>query len=188
MGPLPRRETAHVFPILGRPRLDADPSASQRKFICQTAALRGEILSRPPRKSAQTQGDVHKRKLEDRVERLLEEVTKLKDSRKEVVGRYQQAKREVKNLQREVKTLKEDHAEELQMMADQVHKEFPDTDEGKNFLSACWASRLAAYKKSEDYKQDGFGSWTVPAICFRGLPSVVPGPGLSPNWGGPVVS
>ncbi|KAL0404200.1 UNVERIFIED_CONTAM: hypothetical protein Sradi_2060800 [Sesamum radiatum] len=39
------------------------------------------------------------------------------------------------------------------MVADQVRKEFPDTDEGKNFLEACRVSRLAAYKKSEDYKQ-----------------------------------
>ncbi|KAL0451410.1 UNVERIFIED_CONTAM: hypothetical protein Slati_1119100 [Sesamum latifolium] len=38
---------------------------------------RGEILSRPPGESPQAQGDVHKKKLEDRVEHLLGEVTKL---------------------------------------------------------------------------------------------------------------
>ncbi|KAL0306959.1 UNVERIFIED_CONTAM: hypothetical protein Sradi_6113200 [Sesamum radiatum] len=50
--------------------------------------------------------------------------------------------------------LKEDHAEELQTLADQVCKEFHETEEGKNFLEACWASRLASYKKSEDYKRE----------------------------------
>ncbi|KAL0313328.1 UNVERIFIED_CONTAM: hypothetical protein Sradi_5732100 [Sesamum radiatum] len=40
------------------------------------------------------------------------------------------------------------------MLADKVRKEFPDTEEGKNFLEAYWASLLASNKKSEDYKKD----------------------------------
>ncbi|KAL0361300.1 UNVERIFIED_CONTAM: hypothetical protein Sradi_3814500 [Sesamum radiatum] len=68
---------------------------------------------------AKAQGDVNKKKLKDRIERLLGEVAKLKDSRNEAVGRYQQAEREVNKLQMEEKALKEDHTEELQTVADQ---------------------------------------------------------------------
>ncbi|KAL0344689.1 UNVERIFIED_CONTAM: hypothetical protein Sradi_4300200 [Sesamum radiatum] len=44
-----------------------------------------------------SQGEVSTKKLEDRVERLLGEVTKMNDSMKEPVGRYQQAEKEVKD-------------------------------------------------------------------------------------------
>ncbi|KAL0447955.1 UNVERIFIED_CONTAM: hypothetical protein Slati_1923400 [Sesamum latifolium] len=122
--------------------------------IGQGSCPGGELLSRFLGELAQVQGDVHKKKLEDQVERLLGEVTKLRDTKNEAVGRYQQAEREVKKLQREVNALKEDHAEELQKLADQVRKEFPNTEEGQNCLEACWASRLAEYKKYEDYKKE----------------------------------
>ncbi|KAL0379345.1 UNVERIFIED_CONTAM: hypothetical protein Sradi_3240000 [Sesamum radiatum] len=85
---------------------------------------------------------------------MLREVNKLRDAKKEAVGKYQQAEREVKKLQWEVNALKEDHAEELQRLADQVRKKFPDIEEGQNYLEACWASRLAEYKKSEGYKRE----------------------------------
>ncbi|KAL0355609.1 UNVERIFIED_CONTAM: hypothetical protein Sradi_4007800 [Sesamum radiatum] len=55
---------------------------------------RGELLSRPPGEFAQVQGDALKRKLEDRVHRLLREVTKLWEAKKEAVGWYQQTERE----------------------------------------------------------------------------------------------
>ncbi|KAL0433445.1 UNVERIFIED_CONTAM: hypothetical protein Slati_2678800 [Sesamum latifolium] len=58
---------------------------------------------------------------------------------------------EVKRLQREAKALQEEHAEELRAQADQVHKEFPKTEEGKNLLEVRWASRLAEHKKSDAY-------------------------------------
>ncbi|KAK4403044.1 11S globulin subunit beta [Sesamum angolense] len=108
----------------------------------------------PSRRIGPGAGGFHKKKLEDRVERLLGDIAKLKDLKKKAVGRYQQVEKEVKKLQREVKTLKEDHTEELQMLANQVQKEFPEIEEGKNYLEACWASRLALYKKSEDYKRE----------------------------------
>ncbi|KAL0349438.1 UNVERIFIED_CONTAM: hypothetical protein Sangu_1171600 [Sesamum angustifolium] len=81
--------------------------------------------------------------------------------KKEVVGRYQQSEKEVKRLQREVKALKEDHAEELQTLADQVRKEFPETEEGKSFLEACWASRLALYKKFDTPGKKSFPLWNL---------------------------
>ncbi|KAL0344712.1 UNVERIFIED_CONTAM: hypothetical protein Sradi_4302500 [Sesamum radiatum] len=77
------------------------------------------------------------KKLEDRVERLLKEVAKLKDSRKEAVERYQQAEKKVKRLQREVNALQEDHAKEIRTLADQFRKEYPETKEEKNLLKAC---------------------------------------------------
>ncbi|KAL0416881.1 UNVERIFIED_CONTAM: hypothetical protein Slati_3520000 [Sesamum latifolium] len=95
------------------------------------AALRGELLSRPLVIPTQTQGDAQKRRLEDRVERLFAEIAKLRDVKKEVVGRYQQAKKENKKLQRELNALKEDHAKEVHKLADQVFREFPDTEEGR---------------------------------------------------------
>ncbi|KAL0453029.1 UNVERIFIED_CONTAM: hypothetical protein Slati_1281000 [Sesamum latifolium] len=70
------------------------------------------------------------------------------------MARYQKAEKEVKRLQREAKALQEKHAEELRAQADQVRKEFPETEEGKNLLEACWASRLAEHKKSEAYQKE----------------------------------
>ncbi|KAL0427466.1 UNVERIFIED_CONTAM: hypothetical protein Slati_2921400 [Sesamum latifolium] len=40
------------------------------------------------------------------------------------------------------------------MLADQVRKDFPETEEGKNLLEACWASRLAEHKKSDAYQKE----------------------------------
>ncbi|KAL0339385.1 UNVERIFIED_CONTAM: hypothetical protein Sangu_1460600 [Sesamum angustifolium] len=40
------------------------------------------------------------------------------------------------------------------MLADQVCKDFPKTQEGKNYLDEYWASRLSEFKKSEDYKKE----------------------------------
>ncbi|KAL0293878.1 UNVERIFIED_CONTAM: hypothetical protein Sradi_6915200 [Sesamum radiatum] len=50
-----------------------------------------------------------------------------------------------------MKAMQEEHAEELRVHADQVRKEFLDTEDGKNLLEACCASRLAEHKKSEAY-------------------------------------
>ncbi|KAL0324769.1 UNVERIFIED_CONTAM: hypothetical protein Sradi_5046200 [Sesamum radiatum] len=111
---------------------------------------RGDLVAPSQESWPRHREDVYKKRQEDRVERLLGDVTKLKDLKKEAVVRYQ-AEKEVKRLQREVKA---DHAEELQTLADQVRKEFPETEEGKNFLEACWASCLALYTKSEDYKRE----------------------------------
>ncbi|KAL0458434.1 UNVERIFIED_CONTAM: hypothetical protein Slati_0470600 [Sesamum latifolium] len=45
------------------------------------------------------------------------------------MAKYQKEEEEVKRLQREVHALQEEHAEELQVQADQVRKEFPETEE-----------------------------------------------------------
>ncbi|KAL0401679.1 UNVERIFIED_CONTAM: hypothetical protein Slati_4197800 [Sesamum latifolium] len=50
--------------------------------------------------------------------------------------------------------MQEEHAEELRAQADQVRKDFPKTEEGKNLLEACWASRLAKDKKSDAYQKE----------------------------------
>ncbi|KAL0413150.1 UNVERIFIED_CONTAM: hypothetical protein Sradi_1516700 [Sesamum radiatum] len=78
----------------------------------------------------------------------------LKVAKKEVVTRCQKAEKEMRRLQREVKALQEEQAKELWVHADQVHKEFPKTEEGKNLLEACWASRLAEHKKSDAYLKE----------------------------------
>ncbi|KAL0451573.1 UNVERIFIED_CONTAM: Formin-like protein 18 [Sesamum latifolium] len=96
----------------------------------QAAALRGELLSCPSMESSQTHGDAQRQKLEDR------------------------AKKENKKLQRELNALKEDHAEEIKKLANQVRRDFPDTEEGKNYLEAYWASRLSEYQKSREYKKE----------------------------------
>ncbi|KAL0447929.1 UNVERIFIED_CONTAM: hypothetical protein Slati_1920800 [Sesamum latifolium] len=106
-------------------RLMSSLSSEDLDRMLTLVLAKGKILSRPPGESSQAQGDVHMRKLEGRVERLLGEVAKVKDSRKVAVGRYQQAEREVKKLQREVKALKKDHAEELQTVANQIWKRIP---------------------------------------------------------------
>ncbi|KAL0446393.1 UNVERIFIED_CONTAM: hypothetical protein Slati_1767200 [Sesamum latifolium] len=111
------------------------------------------MLSRPSGEPAQAQGEASKKKLEDRVVHLLGEVAKLKDSRKEAAGRCEQAEKEVKKLQREVKALKEDHEEELRTLADQVRKEFPDTKEGKNLLETCWNSRWPSIRSMRPIKR-----------------------------------
>ncbi|KAL0339187.1 UNVERIFIED_CONTAM: hypothetical protein Sangu_1440800 [Sesamum angustifolium] len=36
----------------------------------------------------------------------------------------------------------------------QVRKDFPDTEERRNYLDAYWASRLSEFKKSKDYKRE----------------------------------
>ncbi|KAL0374088.1 UNVERIFIED_CONTAM: hypothetical protein Sradi_3324500 [Sesamum radiatum] len=53
-----------------------------------------------------------------------------------------------------MKVLQEEHAEKLRAHADQVRKEFPETEEGKNLLEACWASHLAEHKKSDAYQKE----------------------------------
>ncbi|KAL0430560.1 UNVERIFIED_CONTAM: hypothetical protein Sradi_0682000 [Sesamum radiatum] len=53
-----------------------------------------------------------------------------------------------------MKALQEEHTEELQVHADQVRKEFSETEEDENLLEACWASRLAKHKKSEAYQKE----------------------------------
>ncbi|KAL0461387.1 UNVERIFIED_CONTAM: hypothetical protein Slati_0026300 [Sesamum latifolium] len=68
----------------------------------------------------------------------------LKVAKKEAVARYQKAEKEVKRVQREVNALQEEYAEELWAQADQVRKKFPETEEGKNLLEACWASKQVA--------------------------------------------
>ncbi|KAL0449401.1 UNVERIFIED_CONTAM: hypothetical protein Slati_1496500 [Sesamum latifolium] len=57
----------------------------------------------PTRRTKPCSGEASKKKLEDRVEHLLGEVVELKESKKEAMGRYQQAEKEVKRLQREAK-------------------------------------------------------------------------------------
>ncbi|KAL0291957.1 UNVERIFIED_CONTAM: hypothetical protein Sradi_7007300 [Sesamum radiatum] len=53
-----------------------------------------------------------------------------------------------------MKALQEEHAEELRAHVDQVRKEFPETEEGKILLEACWASHLAEHKKSDAYQKE----------------------------------
>ncbi|KAL0412324.1 UNVERIFIED_CONTAM: hypothetical protein Sradi_1434100 [Sesamum radiatum] len=123
--------------------------ASSQVFI-----LRGESLSRASEGSGRSQGEAAVRSLEDRVERLQREVHDLKAAKKEAGARCQKVEKEVRRLQREMKALQEEHAEELRVYADQVCKEFPKTEEGKNLLKTCWASRLAEHKKSEAYEKE----------------------------------
>ncbi|KAL0399976.1 UNVERIFIED_CONTAM: hypothetical protein Sradi_2340900 [Sesamum radiatum] len=40
------------------------------------------------------------------------------------------------------------------MLANQVCKEFPETEEGRNLLEASWASRLAEHKTSNAYQKE----------------------------------
>ncbi|KAL2240730.1 UNVERIFIED_CONTAM: hypothetical protein Sindi_0714200 [Sesamum indicum] len=74
------------------------------------------------------------RKLEDRMECLNAKVFKLKEAKKDAIGQYKQAKREVKMLQRLNSTLKEDQAEELKRATDQARLNFHNTNEGHEYL------------------------------------------------------
>ncbi|KAL0413547.1 UNVERIFIED_CONTAM: hypothetical protein Sradi_1556400 [Sesamum radiatum] len=118
--------------------------ASLKAFI-----LRGESLSRASEGSNRYQREANVQSLEERVERMQGEIDDLKVAKKEAGARCQKAEKEVRRLQRKMKALQEEHAEELRAQADRVRKEFPDTEEGKNLLEACWASRLAEHKKSD---------------------------------------
>ncbi|KAL0455082.1 UNVERIFIED_CONTAM: hypothetical protein Slati_0847400 [Sesamum latifolium] len=120
----------------------------------QTFILRGESSSRASGGLGRSQGEDSVKSLEERVERMCEEMDDLKGAKKEAMAKYQKVEKEVKRLQREVKALQEEHAEELWAHADQVRKEFPETEEGKNLLEACWASRLAKHKKSDVYQKE----------------------------------
>ncbi|KAL0348081.1 UNVERIFIED_CONTAM: hypothetical protein Sangu_1035900 [Sesamum angustifolium] len=68
------------------------------------------------------------------------------------MARYQQTE-EVKKLQREIAAMKKDHAEEIQTLADQVRKDFPDTEEGRNCFEAYWVSLLFEFKKSRTIRE-----------------------------------
>ncbi|KAL0418999.1 UNVERIFIED_CONTAM: hypothetical protein Sradi_1313400 [Sesamum radiatum] len=83
-------------------------------ILLQVVTLRGELLSHPIGDSGEAQRWI----LGEQVEHLLGEVTDLQASKKVGCGRYQQAEREVKKLQKKIAAMKEDHAEEIQMLAD----------------------------------------------------------------------
>ncbi|KAL0458427.1 UNVERIFIED_CONTAM: hypothetical protein Slati_0469900 [Sesamum latifolium] len=85
------------------------------------------------------------------------------------MAKYQKEEEEVKRLQREVHALQEEHAEELQVQADQVRKEFPETEEGKNLLEACWASRLAEHKSDAHQKEVALVAGSFLRFVFEGL-------------------
>ncbi|KAL0412299.1 UNVERIFIED_CONTAM: hypothetical protein Slati_3819600 [Sesamum latifolium] len=72
------------------------------------------------------------------------ENAKLKNAKKEVVGRYQQAEKEVKKLQRELTTL-EDQSKEIRKATDLAMLDFPHTDEGREYLEGYWESHLLDY-------------------------------------------
>ncbi|KAL0349357.1 UNVERIFIED_CONTAM: hypothetical protein Sangu_1163500 [Sesamum angustifolium] len=74
-----------------------------------------------------SQGDAQKRKLEDKVGCLGTENAKLKETKKEVVSRYQQVEKDLKKLQKEVIG----HAEAIGKAAEQARLDFPNTKEGK---------------------------------------------------------
>ncbi|KAL0453907.1 UNVERIFIED_CONTAM: hypothetical protein Slati_1368800 [Sesamum latifolium] len=118
------------------------PFAEQFLFLglmsSQAFILRGESLSRASGGLGRSQGETSAKSLEERMERMREEMDDLKAAKKEAMAKYQKAEKEVKRLQREAQALQEEHAEELRAQADQVRKEFPETEERKNLLEACW--------------------------------------------------
>ncbi|KAL0313344.1 UNVERIFIED_CONTAM: hypothetical protein Sradi_5733700 [Sesamum radiatum] len=131
----------------------------------QAFTLRGESLSLVPGGSGRSQGRSFCEEIGGEGGSFARGGGRPKVAKKEAVARCQKAEKEVKRLQREAKALQEEHAKELRAQADQVCKEFPETEEGKNLLEACWASHFAEHKKSDAYQKE-VTLVAGPFLCF----------------------
>ncbi|KAL0387622.1 UNVERIFIED_CONTAM: hypothetical protein Sradi_2644000 [Sesamum radiatum] len=69
-------------------------------------------------------------------------------------GESREGQRQKLEEQVEIAAMKEDHAEEIWTLVDQVRKDLPDTKGGRNYLYAYWVSHLSEFKKFEDYKRE----------------------------------
>ncbi|KAL0294403.1 UNVERIFIED_CONTAM: hypothetical protein Sradi_6889900 [Sesamum radiatum] len=58
-----------------------------------------------------------------------------------------------KELRRLSKT-SADHEKTLRKAVEKAVADYPNSEEGKNFLEAFWASKLDEYKKSEDFQKE----------------------------------
>ncbi|KAL0433689.1 UNVERIFIED_CONTAM: hypothetical protein Slati_2703200 [Sesamum latifolium] len=88
------------------------------------------------------------RKLEDKVDRLNADVTKLKEEKKEVVARNQQQDKELKKLRKEVAG----HEGAIRKAVEKAELDFPNTEDGQCYLEGYWADCLEGFKKSKKYQ------------------------------------
>ncbi|KAL0344698.1 UNVERIFIED_CONTAM: hypothetical protein Sradi_4301100 [Sesamum radiatum] len=55
---------------------------------------------------------------------------------------------------RRLSKMSPDHERTLRKAVEKAVADYPDSEEGKNFLEAFWASKLDKYKKSEDFQKE----------------------------------
>ncbi|KAL2230414.1 UNVERIFIED_CONTAM: hypothetical protein Sindi_1635800, partial [Sesamum indicum] len=91
----------HLLSSLPKEEIDRMLSS----HVIKVAMLVGELFTRLQVVPPPPQGDARKMRLEDHVECLLAHVAKLKETKREAIGRYQQAEREAKELQKELLAL-----------------------------------------------------------------------------------
>ncbi|KAL0433679.1 UNVERIFIED_CONTAM: hypothetical protein Slati_2702200 [Sesamum latifolium] len=94
--------------------------------------------------------DTSSKKMEEKVKRLEKENAQLREAKKEAANHRAQMERELKRLSKE----SAEHEKALRRAVDKAVHDYPNSEEGKDFLQAYWASKVDEFKKSDEYQQE----------------------------------
>ncbi|KAL2229586.1 UNVERIFIED_CONTAM: hypothetical protein Sindi_1938300 [Sesamum indicum] len=117
-------------------------------YLFKATSVYEELSSRLQGTLPVPSSDAQRCKLEDRLERVGNGNAKLRETKKEVIGRCQQLEREVKQLRKEAAS----HEGTLKKAVEKAVTDLPYFEEGKNFLEAYCKSHLKEFKGSLEYQ------------------------------------
>ncbi|KAL0420911.1 UNVERIFIED_CONTAM: hypothetical protein Slati_3114000 [Sesamum latifolium] len=84
------------------------------------------------------------------MKRLEKENAQLREAKKEATSHQTQMEKELKRLSKE----SAEHEEALRKAVEKVVRDYPHSEEDKDFLKAYCASKVDEFKKSDDYQQE----------------------------------
>ncbi|KAL0379230.1 UNVERIFIED_CONTAM: hypothetical protein Sradi_3228500 [Sesamum radiatum] len=94
--------------------------------------------------------DTPSKKMEEKVKCLKKKNAQLREAKREAATHQAQMDKELKCLSK--KGAK--HEQALRRAVDKAMHDYPNSEEGKDFLKAYWASKVDEFKKSDEYQQE----------------------------------
>ncbi|KAL0355769.1 UNVERIFIED_CONTAM: hypothetical protein Sradi_4023800 [Sesamum radiatum] len=88
--------------------------------------------------------------MEEKGKCLEKENAQLKEAKKEAATHRAQMDKELKRLSKE----SVEHEKALRRAVEKAVHDYPNPEEGKDFLKAYWASKVDEFKKSDEYQQE----------------------------------
>ncbi|KAL0440143.1 UNVERIFIED_CONTAM: hypothetical protein Slati_2497300 [Sesamum latifolium] len=112
--------------------------------VCSTLFSRYQGV--PPAVSGETLAQ----KVEEKIKRLERENAQLRGAKKEAASHRAQMEKELKRLTK----VSADHERALRRAVEKAVADYSNSEEGRNFLQAYWASKVDEYKKSDDFQRE----------------------------------
>ncbi|KAL0455781.1 UNVERIFIED_CONTAM: hypothetical protein Slati_0917300 [Sesamum latifolium] len=88
--------------------------------------------------------------MEEKIQRLEKENAQLREAKKEAASYRGQMEKELKCLSK----VSANHEKALRRAVEKAVADYSNSEEGRNFLEAYWASKIDEYKKSDDFQKE----------------------------------